>query len=55
MRDSEAIGRAMITLVLDPSYRRRLALNGYQHVTSAYRKDSVVPKYEQVYQRMAYQ
>jgi glycosyltransferase involved in cell wall biosynthesis len=55
VRDSGAIARAMITLMTDSSFRRRLAQNGHQHVASAYRKDSVVPKYEQVYRRMAYQ
>jgi glycosyltransferase involved in cell wall biosynthesis len=55
VRDSGAIARAMITLMTKSGFRRRLAENGYQHVGSAYRNDSVVPKYEQVYRGMACQ
>ena len=55
VRDSGAIARAMISLLTDSSFRLRLAQNGHQHVGSSYRKDSVVPKYEQVYQRVVCQ
>ncbi|WP_035347948.1 glycosyltransferase family 4 protein [Edaphobacter aggregans] len=54
VRDSGAIARAMISLMTDSSLNQRVARNAYQHVSSAYRKDSIVPRYEEIYGRMAY-
>ena len=55
VRDSGAIAQAMISLMTDSSLYQRVARNAYQHVASAYRTDSIVPRYEEIYGRMAYQ
>ncbi len=54
VRDSGAIARAMLSLMKDSSLYQRMARNAYQHVDSTYRKDSIVPRYEEIYRRMAY-
>jgi len=55
VHDSGSIARAMITLMTDPPYRQKVAQCGHQHVSSAYRKDSIVPQYEAVYRSLARQ
>jgi glycosyltransferase involved in cell wall biosynthesis len=55
VRDSGAIARAMISMMTDPSLYQRVARNAYRHVASAYRTDSIVPRYEEIYGRMVYQ
>jgi glycosyltransferase involved in cell wall biosynthesis len=54
VRDSGSIARAMTKLITDPSYRQSIALSGYQHVASTYRKDFIVPQYEVVYRSFAH-
>jgi glycosyltransferase involved in cell wall biosynthesis len=53
VRDSGAIARAMISIMTDRSLYQHVARNAYQQVTSAYRTDSIVPRYEEIYERMA--
>ena len=52
VRNSGAIAEAMLALIKDPSYRQRVAQNGHRHVASTYRKDFIVPQYEEVYRRL---
>jgi len=52
VRNSDSIARAMLALISDPSYRQRLAKSGRQHVASTYRKDLIVPQYEEVYRSL---
>jgi glycosyltransferase involved in cell wall biosynthesis len=54
VRDSGSIASAMIKLMTNPSYRQGIALSGYQHVASTYRKDFIVPQYEVVYRSFAH-
>jgi L-malate glycosyltransferase len=54
VQKSGDIARAMISLIADSSLRQRVARHAYRHVASAYRKDSIVPRYEEIYRRMAY-
>jgi L-malate glycosyltransferase len=53
VRDSNSIAKAMLMLITNTSYRQQLALTGYQHVASTYRKDLIVPQYEAVYRSLA--
>jgi glycosyltransferase involved in cell wall biosynthesis len=53
VRDSNSIARAMLTLITDASYRKRVAQSGHQHVASTYRKDLIVPQYESAYRSLS--
>jgi glycosyltransferase involved in cell wall biosynthesis len=52
VRDSNSIAQSMLALMSNPSYRRRIAQKGYQHVTTTYRRGLIVPQYEAVYRSL---